>query len=101
MRNSEASMMIGACEIACHYPELTLKDAVGDVRQLSEMIREYGMEDPQKEEIVFNTAYRFITFDRELAPKEAIQKALCLWKTFQEYKEVEYGFEREPTICSN
>lgn len=30
------SLMIGTCEIASHYPELSLNDAAGDALQLAE-----------------------------------------------------------------
>lgn len=43
------SLMIGTCEIASHYPELSLNDAAGDALQLAEKIRLCGIEDPQKE----------------------------------------------------
>ena len=33
------SLMIGTCEIASHYPELSLNDAAGDALQLAEKIR--------------------------------------------------------------
>ena len=36
----QKSLVIGACEIACHYPELN--DAAGDALQLAEKIRLYG-----------------------------------------------------------
>ena len=35
----QKSLVIGACEIACHYPELSLNDAAGDALQLAEKIR--------------------------------------------------------------
>ena len=31
----QKSLVIGACEIACHYPELSLNDAAGDALQLA------------------------------------------------------------------
>ena len=34
----QKSLVIGACEIACHYPELSLNDAAGDALQLAEKI---------------------------------------------------------------
>lgn len=37
----QKSLVIGACEIACHYPELSLNDAAGDALQLAEKIRLY------------------------------------------------------------
>lgn len=39
----QKSLVIGACEIACHYPELSLNDAAGDALQLAEKIRLYGL----------------------------------------------------------
>ena len=41
----QKSLVIGACEIACHYPELSLNDAAGDALQLAEKIRLYGIEE--------------------------------------------------------
>ena len=38
MDNISKKLMMGACEIACRYPSLSLEDAVGDARQLAEMI---------------------------------------------------------------
>ena len=49
----QKSLVIGACEIACHYPELSLNDAAGDALQLAEKIRRYGIEENQKKETVF------------------------------------------------
>ena len=46
----QKSLVIGACEIACHYPELSLNDAAGDALQLAEKIRLYGIEENQKKE---------------------------------------------------
>ena len=43
----QKSLVIGACEIACHYPELSLNDAAGDALQLAEKIRRYGIEENQ------------------------------------------------------
>ena len=65
MDNISKKLMMGACEIACRYPSLSLEDAVGDARQLAEMIGQYGIGDTQKEE--------------NLSPKGAIDKALHLW----------------------
>ena len=31
----QKSLVIGACEIACHYPELSLNDAAGDALKRS------------------------------------------------------------------
>ena len=44
----QKSLVIGACEIACHYPELSLNDAAGDALQLAEKIRLCGIEENQK-----------------------------------------------------
>lgn len=79
----QKSLMIGACEIACHYPELSLNDAAGDALQLAEKIRLYGIEEIQKEEIVFITACRFLSADKDLTPQIAIEKALRLWDTIE------------------
>jgi len=54
----QKSLVIGACEIACHYPELSLNDAAGDALQLAEKIRLYGIEENQKKETVFIAACR-------------------------------------------
>ena len=35
----QKSLVIGACEIACHYPELSLNDAAGDALQLDPALR--------------------------------------------------------------
>ena len=48
----QKSLVIGACEIACHYPELSLNDAAGDALQLA---------------------------DKDLTPQKAVEKALRLW----------------------
>ena len=79
MNNALKIIMIGACEIACHYPELSLEDAVGDARQVVEIVRRDALEDTQKEEAVCTAACWFIGADRELSPKDAIDKALRLW----------------------
>ena len=65
----QKSLVIGACEIACHYPELSLNDAAGDALQLAEKIRRYGIEENQKKETVFI----------DLTPQKAVEKALRLW----------------------
>jgi len=61
--------VIGACEIACHYPELSLNDAAGDALQLAEKIRLYGIEENQKKETVFIAACRFVSADKSHASK--------------------------------
>ena len=48
MNNTLKSIMIGTCQIACRYPELSLEDALGDARQLAGIIRRNGIEDAQK-----------------------------------------------------
>ena len=58
----QKSLVIGACEIACHYPELSLNDAAGDALQLAEKIRLCGIEE-----------------NKDLTPQKAIEKALRLW----------------------
>ncbi|WP_308775036.1 hypothetical protein [uncultured Bilophila sp.] len=75
----QKSLMIGACEIACHYPELSLNDAAGDALQLAEKIERYDIEGMRKEEIVFIAACRFVSADKDLTPQVAIEKALRLW----------------------
>ena len=50
-RTFQKKLMIGACEIACRYPSLSLEDAVGDARQLAEMIKQYHFEDTQRRSI--------------------------------------------------
>lgn len=50
----QKSLVIGACEIACHYPELSLNDAAGDALQLAEKIRLCGIEENQKKETVLS-----------------------------------------------
>ena len=60
----QKSLVIGACEIACHYPELSLNDAAGDALQLAEKIRLYGIEENQKKETVFIAACRFVSADQ-------------------------------------
>lgn len=47
----QKSLVIGACEIACHYPELSLNDAAGDALQLAEKIRLYGIEENQRKRL--------------------------------------------------
>lgn len=79
MNNILKSIMIGTCEISCRYPELSLEDALGDVRQLAGIIRRNGIEDAQKEDAVLAAACWFISADRDLSPKEAVGKALRLW----------------------
>ena len=79
MENISKKLMIGACEIACRYPSLSLEDAVGDARQLAEMIKQYHFEDTQKEEYILTAAGWFIGADPDLSPKGAIDKALHLW----------------------
>lgn len=79
MKTSRKDLMTGACVFACRYPELSLEDAVGDAQQLAERLRFYNIEDQQEEESVFTAACWFIGADRELAPQEAIEKALRLW----------------------
>ena len=64
----QKSLVIGACEIACHYPELSLNDAAGDALQLAE-----------KKETVFIAACRFVSADKDLTPQKAVEKALRLW----------------------
>lgn len=91
MKKEVTGMMLGACEIACRYPELTVEDAVGDVRQLSEMIREHGIDDPHEEKAVLTAACWFISADRNLVPKEAIDKALRLWNAFEEDEEENFS----------
>ena len=71
----QKSLVIGACEIACHYPELSLNDAAGDALQLAEKIRLYGIE----EKTVFIAACRFVSADKDLTPQKAVEKALRLW----------------------
>ena len=63
----QKSLVIGACEIACHYPELSLNDAAGDALQLAEKIRLYGIEENQKKETVFIAACRFVSADKDLS----------------------------------
>lgn len=70
----QKSLVIGACEIACHYPELSLNDAAGDALQLAEKIRRYGIEENQK-----IAACRFVSADKDLTPQKAVEKALRLW----------------------
>ena len=65
----QKSLVIGACEIACHYPELSLNDAAGDALQLAEKIRLYGIEENQKKETVFIAACRFVSADKDLTPQ--------------------------------
>ena len=79
MDNSLEKLMMGACEIACRYPSLSLEDAVGDARQLAEMIKHYNIENTQKEESILTAACWFIGAEPDLSPKEAIDKALHLW----------------------
>ena len=79
MDNSLEILMMGACEIACRYPSLSLEDAVGDARQLAEMIKQYNIENTQKEESILTAACWFIGAEPDLSPKEAIDKALHLW----------------------
>ena len=79
MNNTLKSIMIGTCEIACRYPELSIEDALGDARQLAEIIRRNGIEDAQKEDTILTAACWFISADRDLSPKEAVGKALRLW----------------------
>ena len=79
MDNISKKLMMGACEIACRYPSLSLEDAVGDARQLAEMIKQYHFEDTQKEEYILTAACWFIGADPDLSPKGAIDKALHLW----------------------
>ena len=62
--------MMGACEIACRYPSLSLEDAVGDARQLAEMIKQYHFEDTQKEEYILTAACWFIGADLIFLLKE-------------------------------
>ena len=75
----QKSLVIGACENACHYPELSLNDAAGDALQLAEKIRLYGIEENQKKETVFIAACRFVSGDKDLTPQKAVEKALRLW----------------------
>ena len=75
----QESLMIGACEIACRYPELSLDDAAGDALQLAEKIRLCGIEETGKREAVFIAACHFISADKDLTPQAAIEKALRLW----------------------
>ena len=49
----QKSLVIGACEIACHYPELSLNDAAGDALQLAEKLRRYGIEENEMIETAF------------------------------------------------
>jgi hypothetical protein len=79
MDNISRKLMIGACEIACRCPSLSLEDAVGDARQLAGMLRQYCIGDPQKEESVLTAACWFIGAEPDISPKEAIDKALHLW----------------------
>lgn len=81
MSEVSRSILLGACEMACRYPELSLEDVVGDARQLAEMVDRYGMEDARKEESVLMAACWFIGADRSLSPTGAIEKALSLWDT--------------------
>lgn len=80
MSEVSGSILLGACEMACRYPELSLEDVVGDARQLAEMVDRYGMEDARKEESVLMAACWFIGADRSLSPNGAIEKALSLWE---------------------
>ena len=79
MSEVSRSIMIGACELACRYPELSLEDVAGDAHQLAEMVARYGMKDARKEESVLMAACWFIGADRNLSPTGAIEKALSLW----------------------
>lgn len=79
MREVSRAIMVGACELACRYPELSLEDVAGDARQLAEMVARYGMKDARKEESVLMAACWFIGADRNLSPHGAIEKALMLW----------------------
>ena len=77
MDNSLEKLMMGACEIACRYPSLSLEDAVGDARQLAEMIKQYNIENTQKEESILTAAVglsvRSLTFPlRRLSIKRCI-----------------------------
>ena len=47
----QKSLVIGACEIACHYPELSLNDAAGDALQLAEKIRLCGIEETKRKRL--------------------------------------------------
>ena len=84
MMEVSRGIMVGACELACRYPELSLEDVVGDARQLAEMVARYGMEDARKEENVLMAACWFIGADRNLSPHGAIDKALMLWGAVKE-----------------
>lgn len=79
MSGVSRGIMVGACELACRYPELPLEDVAGDARQLAEMVAQYGME-AGKEESVLMAACWFIGADRSLSPNGAIEKALSLWE---------------------
>ena len=72
----QKSLVIGACEIACHYPELSLNDAAGDALQLAEKIRRYGIEENQKKETVFIADCRFVSADKDLTPQKAVETSL-------------------------
>ncbi|WP_301386743.1 hypothetical protein [uncultured Bilophila sp.] len=84
MREVSRAIMVGACELACRYPELSLEDVAGDARQLAEMVARYGMKDARKEESVLMAACWFIGADRNLSPHGAIDKALMLWGAVKE-----------------
>lgn len=78
MDNISKKLMMGACEIACRYPSLSLEDAVGDARQLAEMIGQYGIGDTQKEESILTAACWFIGADPRNTPT-------CVGKTLRDY----------------
>jgi hypothetical protein len=84
MMGVSRGIMVGACELACRYPELSLEDVAGDARQIAEMIAGYDMRDAQKEENVLMAACWFIGADRSLSPSGAIEKALNLWDAVKE-----------------
>ena len=52
---------------------------MGDARQVAEMIKQYNIENTQKEESILTAACWFIGAEPDLSPKEAIDKALHLW----------------------
>lgn len=84
MKKVSRGIMVGACELACRYPELSLEDVAGDAHQLAEMVARYDMKDAGKEESVLMAACWFIGADRNLSPHGAIDKALMLWDAVKE-----------------
>lgn len=76
-------LMLAACELAGSYPRLEIEDIVGDVRQVARLVANCHLENSTTEGLVIHGACRLLAGEKELAPPEAVEKALGVWTALQ------------------